>query len=83
MIVRHDNLEAALGEVEAERLVGATTIVVNLAWWTGLPVTQQEAYRMRADRAGIALSADGRLSSHYVEVRDVDEGPPMSTERPV
>ena len=83
MIVRHDNLEAALGEVEAERLVGATTIVVNLTWWTGLPVPQQEAYRMRADRAGIALSADGRLSSHYVEVRDVDEGPPMSTERPV
>ena len=83
MIVRHDNLEAALGEVEAERLVGATTIVVNLAWWTGLPIRQQEAYRSRADRAGIALSADGRLSSHYVEVRDVDDGPPMSTERPV
>ena len=83
MIVRHDNLEAALGEIEAERLVGASTIVVNLGWWTGLPVAQQEAYRSRADRDGIALAADARLSSHYVEVRDVDDGPPLSTERPV
>ena len=83
MIVRRDNLEAALGEIEAERLIGASTIVVNLEWWEGLSVAQQEAYQSRAGRAGLALAADGRLSSHYVEVRDVDDGPPLSTERPV
>ena len=83
MIVRHDNLGAALGEIEAERLVGASTIVVNLEWWMGLPVAQQEAYRVRADRARIGLAADARISSHYVEVRDTDDGPPLSTERPV
>jgi hypothetical protein len=83
VIARRDNLEAALGEIEAERLVGASTIVVNLQWWTALPVAQQEAYRVRADRVGVALAADGRLSSHYVEVRGVDQEPPASTERPV
>ena len=83
MIVRHDNLGAALGEIEAERLVGASTIVVNLEWWMGLPVAQQEAYRVRADRARIGLAADARISSHYVEVRDTDDGPALSTERPV
>jgi len=83
MIVRHDNLETALDEIEAERLVGASTIVVNLEWWSALPVARQDAYRLRADRVRIALTADARLSSHYVEVRDRDEGPPLSTERPV
>ena len=83
MITRRNNLEDALGEIEADRLSGATTIVVNLQWWTGLSVGEQEAYRLRADRARIGLIADDSLSSHYVEVRGADEGPPMSTERPV
>jgi hypothetical protein len=56
---------------------------VNLQWWTALSVAEQEAYRLRADRAKVALVADDTLSSHYVEVRGVDEGPPLSTERPV
>lgn len=83
MITRCDSLEEALGEIETERLSGASTIVVNLQWWTGLSTAEQEAYRLRADRAKIALVADDELSSHYVEVRSVDEGPPLSTERPV
>lgn len=83
LVVRRDTLEEALGEIEADRLTGASTIVVNLEWWTGLSVAEQEAYRLRADRAQIELSADDALSSHYVEVRGVDEGPPLSTERPV
>lgn len=83
MITRRDNLEAALTEIEADRLVGAATIVVNLEWWSGLSVAQQEAYRLRADRARIGLVADDGLSSHYVEVQGPDEGVPMSTQRPV
>ncbi|HEU4524395.1 MAG TPA: hypothetical protein VFR62_05200 [Gemmatimonadales bacterium] len=83
MITRRDGLEEALGEIEAERLRGASTIVVNLQWWTGLSIAEQEAYRLRADRSRIALVADDALSSHYVEVRGMDEGPPLSTERPI
>ena len=83
MITRRDNLESALGEVEANRLVGTTTIVVNLEWWSGLSAAQQEAYKLRADRARIGLVADAGISSHYVEIRGVDEGPPLSSERPV
>lgn len=83
MITRRDNLEEALGEIEADRLTGATTIVVNLQWWTGLSTAEQEAYRLRADRAQVELVADDSLSSHYVEVRGVDEGPPLTSERPV
>ena len=81
MITRRDTLEQALGEVETEALTGASTVVVNLGWWEGLSVPEQEEYRRRAERAGIELLADDRLSSHYVEVRGNDEGPPLSTER--
>lgn len=83
MITRRDNLESALGEIEAKQLVGATTIVVNLEWWSGLSAAQQEAYKLRADRARIGLVADAGISSHYVEIRGMDEGPPLTSERPV
>jgi hypothetical protein len=83
VITRRDTLEEALGDIEADRLTGVLTIVVNLQWWTGLSVAEQEAYRLRADRAHIELVADDELSSHYVEVRGTDEGPSLSTERPV
>jgi hypothetical protein len=83
LITRRDNLESALGEIEAKQLVGATTIVVNLEWWSGLSAAQQEAYKLRADRARIGLAADAGISSHYVEIRGVDEGPPLTSERPV
>ena len=66
MIVRHDNLEAALGEIEAERLVGASTIVVNLGWWTGLPVAQQEAYR-RLGFTFLGCSTDSGLLADGAE----------------
>ena len=83
MITRRDNLESALSEIEGERLVGGTTIVVNLEWWSGLSAAQQEAYKLRADRARIGLVADAGISSHYVEIRGMDEGPPLTSERPV
>jgi hypothetical protein len=83
LITRRDNLESALGEIEAKQLAGATTIVVNLEWWSGLSAAQQEAYKLRADRARIGLVADAGISSHYVEIRGMDEGPPLTSERPV
>lgn len=83
MVTRRDNLEAALAEIEAGRLARSSTIVVSLGWWTGLSIAEQEAYRLRSDRARVKLVADDAISSHYVEIRGADEGPPMSTERPV
>ncbi len=83
MITRCDSLEQALGEIEADRLSAASTVVVNLLWWTGLSTAEQEAFRLRADRSRVELIADDEISSHYVEVRGHDDGPPLSTERPV
>ncbi len=83
MITRCDTLEQALGEIESARLTGSAIIVVNLQWWTSLSSAEQDAYRLRAGRARVELAADGRLSSHYVEIRDTGEGPALSTERPV
>jgi hypothetical protein len=83
LITRRDDLEEALDDIEAGRLPVASTIVVNLQWWSALSVAEQEAYRLRADRAHVELIADDALSSHYVEIRGADEGPPLSTERPV
>jgi hypothetical protein len=83
LITRCYNLETALTEIETEQLVGASNIVVNLEWWTGLSVAQQDAYRVRAEGAGVTLLADDALSRHYVEVRGPDDSPSMSSERPV
>lgn len=83
MITRSDSLEQALGDIEAAQLPGASTVVVNLVWWTGLSTAEQEAYRLRADRSRVELIADDAISSHYVEVRGFEDGPPLSTERPV
>ena len=57
MILRRDTLDEALGEIEADRLTGASSIVVNLQWWSGLSIAEQEDYRLRADRARIELVA--------------------------
>jgi len=82
MITRRDNLEQALGEVEAHTLEGVRTIVVSRQWWSRLAPGEQEAYRHRAERVAVELRADEAISQHFVEVRGADEGP-LSTERPV
>jgi hypothetical protein len=82
MIARRDTLEQALGDIEADTLAGASTIVVNLEWWNSLSVAEQEAYRHRADKARVELRADDTLSRHFVEVRGGDERP-VSTEHPM
>jgi hypothetical protein len=83
MIVRRDTLEQALGELEAHTLEGASTVVVSRDWWDSLSAHEREAYRGRAERTSVALRADDSLSSHFVEVRGGDEGPPLSTEHPM
>jgi hypothetical protein len=82
VISRRDNLDEALGEIEAKALYGVTTIVVSAGWWNALSIREREEFQGRAERAAIELRADGRLSSHFVEVRGGEEGPPLSTEHP-
>ena len=83
MIVRRDDLEQALSDVEANALAGASTIVVNLDWWNGLSVAERESYQDRAERADVELLADDTISRHYVEVRGGESGPRLSSERPM
>jgi hypothetical protein len=83
MIVRRDTLEQALDELEAHTLEGASTVIVSRGWWDSLSVHERDAYRGRAERTSVDLRADDSISSHFVEVRGGDEGPPLSTEHPM
>ena len=83
MIARRDTLEQALGEVESRALSGVSTVVVSRPWWDALSTNEQSGYRRRAERAGVELRVDARISSHFVEVRGGDEGPPLLTESPM
>lgn len=83
MITRRETLAQALRDLEARVLTGASTIVVSRHWWDSLSSNEQSAYRSRAGRAGIDLRVDEAISSHFVEIRGEDEGPPLSTEHPM
>jgi len=80
MIVRRDTLSQALHEIEAGALAGASTIVVSRRWWEALSANERDAYRSRAQRIGIDLSADEEITAHFVEVRGGDDVPPLSSE---
>ncbi len=69
MIVRRETLSQALDEFEAGALTGASTIVVSRRWWEALSANERDAYRRRAARIGIELSADEEITAHFVEVR--------------
>jgi hypothetical protein len=81
MIDRRDSLAAALADIEGGTLGGASTIIVSYLWWNRIAPRDQDAYRERAERAGVRLHADVAMSPHYVEVRD-DAGPSLSSEHP-
>lgn len=83
MIALRDTLEQALGEVESRALTGVSTIVVSRPWWDGLSTNEQNGYRSRAERADVQLRVDEAISSHFVEIRGGDEGPPLMTESPM
>jgi hypothetical protein len=83
MIVRRDSLTQALSEVESQTLSGASIIVVSRPWWDSLSTREQSGFRSRAEQSAIELRLDQAISPHFVEVRGSDEGPPLSTERPL
>jgi hypothetical protein len=81
MIDRRDTLAQALADISTGSLGRAATVVVSQAWWGRLSTREQDAYRVRAEEAGVRIAADEAMSGHYVEIRD-DAGPPLSSERP-
>jgi hypothetical protein len=83
MIARRNSLADALRDIETRKLTEVSTIVVSHAWWEGLSSNEQSAYRSRAQRAEVELRVDEAISKHFVEVRGADEGPALSTERPM
>ena len=83
MIRRRTTLEEALHEIESERIVGVTAIVVNLEWWQKLPTGVQSEFRKRCARRGVDLRADEAISRHFVELSSDRNEPPLSTEHRV
>ncbi len=81
MIVLRASLEAALADIEAGTIKGASTVVVSRSWWGQVAGREQDRLRERAAQAGLQLRVDDAMSGHFVEVRD-DVGPPLSTEHP-
>lgn len=81
---RRTSLDEALRDIDAGTLKGVSRIVVSRGWWDALSGTERDAYRRRCLTGGIELSADDRISRHFVEVvegGDKGGGPPLSSER--
>jgi hypothetical protein len=81
MIVRRESLTKALDDLEAGTLAGISTLIVSRRWWDTLSLQERSTFRTRAGRAGVTLRADSAMSGHFIEARDNDDGPPLSTER--
>jgi hypothetical protein len=78
---RRTSLDSALLEVEAGTLTNVSRMVVSRGWWDALSTPLQDDYRRRCLRQHIELSADDRISRHFVEVLGDADGPPLSSER--
>ncbi|HEX6053657.1 MAG TPA: hypothetical protein VFZ21_30520 [Gemmatimonadaceae bacterium] len=82
MTSRSQTLDDALAAIASGKLENVSRIVVNRAWWDALSLAERSSYRKRCGDHGVELSADDRISRHFVEVVNRDE-PPLSSERRV
>ena len=83
---RRSSLDDALRELEAGTLAGIVRIVVSRSWWDALSPIERDGGQRRAERLGVALTADDRISRHFVELveaSDEEGSPPLSSERRV
>jgi hypothetical protein len=76
---RYHSLEEALTEIEAGTLAHGCRLVVSWGWWDALSESERLAYTTRCEAHSVRLSADHRISRHFVEVSPGDE-PPLSSE---
>lgn len=82
MTHRSRSLDELLGELDAGAPVTYRRVVVSWAWWDALSEEERQAYHARCEERGLKLSADHRISRHFVEVSD-DDIPPLSSEHRV
>jgi hypothetical protein len=83
MFARRDTLVQALHDLETGDLPNAETVIVSRHWWESLSISEQTAFRTRAERDGVTLSVDDQLSEHYVEVRGGPGDQPLTSEHPI
>jgi hypothetical protein len=79
MTRRYHSIDEALGEIDGGAIARNCRLVVSWAWWDALSETEREAYRNRCDARGVRLSADHRISRHFVEMAALEE-PLLSSE---
>jgi hypothetical protein len=79
---RSRSLDDVLAEVDTGASAAPRRIVVSSEWWDALSQKERQAYQARCDDRGLKLSADHRISRHFVEVSD-DDVPPLSSEHRV
>ena len=79
---RFDSLDEAIADISDGTSASGRRIVVSWAWWDALTEAERDAYRARCGDRAVRLTADHRISRHFVEVADEDE-PPLSSERAV
>lgn len=70
MTHRYTTLGEALAAVDAGAVPKGSRIVVSWAWWDALSEAERDAFRTQSEMRGVRLSADRRISSHFVEIGD-------------
>jgi hypothetical protein len=79
---RSPSLDTALADIDSGTPRRVSRIVVSREWWDALSEHERDAYHKRCTDRGIELTADDRISRHFVEIIDGGE-PPLSSERRV
>jgi hypothetical protein len=82
MTHRYTTLEEALAAVDGGAVPKGSRIVVSWGWWDALSDAERNTYQSRCDTRGVTLSADHRISRHFVEVSG-PETLPLSSEHGV
>ena len=82
MTHRYTTLEEALAAVDTGAVPKGSRIVVSWGWWDALAEAERNTYQSRCDTRGVRLSADHRISRHFVEVSG-PETLPLSSEHGV
>ena len=78
---RCHSLDEALSKIDAGALPRGSRIVVSGAWWDALTKEERETFLTRSGQYGVLLSADHRISRHFVEVSDAEATPLRSEHR--
>ena len=73
------SLEEALFKIDAGTLPHGSRVVVSSVWWDALTDADRQTFRTRSDMSGVHLSADRRISRHFVEISD-ELAAPLSSE---